>query len=172
MPRKSPLDIIVEAKEGFGFNFVQRGLIKALNIIRKRREAFNTSNEMHDEDIDIGIKQKKPFLHLLLEYSSVGDEMTDLEIRQQVNTFMIAGFDTSQISMSITLYCLSHHPEIQEKVYQEIRKIFGEGDRDATYQDLQEMRYLENVIKESMRFYPVSGFIPRICCEDTKLKSR
>ncbi|KAG8321562.1 hypothetical protein J6590_044393 [Homalodisca vitripennis] len=31
MPRKSPLDIVVEAKEGFGFNFVQRGLIKALN---------------------------------------------------------------------------------------------------------------------------------------------
>ncbi|XP_046688945.1 LOW QUALITY PROTEIN: probable cytochrome P450 4d14, partial [Homalodisca vitripennis] len=85
--------------------------------------------------------------------------------------FLFQGYDTSQTAMSLTLYCLSHHPEIQERVYQEIRQIFGESDRDATYQDLQEMRYLENVIKESLRMYPLTGFIARVCCEEITLKS-
>uniref|UniRef100_A0A1B6MFJ7 Cytochrome P450 n=1 Tax=Graphocephala atropunctata TaxID=36148 RepID=A0A1B6MFJ7_9HEMI len=141
-------------------------------MIKKRREkVLATSEGLKNADIDIGIKQKKPFLDLVLEYSMNGAGMTDLEIRQQVDTFMVAGYDTSQTAMSFTLYCLSHHPAIQERVYQEIVHIFGDSDRDATYQDLQEMKYLENVIKESMRVYPVSRFIARVCCEDITLKS-
>lgn len=60
----------------------------------------------------------------------------------------------------------------QEKAYEEITEILGDSDRDATHQDLLEMKYLEKVIKESLRIYPTVQFVGRKSNKDLVLKSK
>lgn len=72
--------------------------------------------------------------------------------------------------MCWALYLLAHHPEVQEKAIQELDQIFKDDpDRHVTLKDAGEMKYLERVIKETLRYLPVVPFISRKLEEDIKL---
>jgi len=63
---------------------------------------------------------------------------------------------------SFTLYNIAKHPEIQIKVFEEMRQVFGDDKkRPHTLKDLSELCYLELVIKESLRLLPPAPFIGR-----------
>lgn len=66
------------------------------------------------------------------------------------------GHDTTSHAIAWTTWCLATNPAVQEKLYEELNAHFGDYDRDITVQDLKELKYLDNCIKESMRvFSPV-----------------
>ena len=65
---------------------------------------------------------------------------------------------------------LSHHPEIQEQAYEEVKTIFeNKQGKDLTLGDLSEMALLERIIKETLRLYPSAPTIGRHIDEDTKI---
>lgn len=76
------------------------------------------------------------FLDLLLQHHLNGNELTEEGIREEVDTFMFEGHDTTSMALSWIIFLLGHHPEIQEKVWSEIDALFedleseaGEGER-------------------------------------------
>lgn len=72
--------------------------------------------------------------------------------------------------MCWTLFLLGGHPDIQEKVLEEIDSVMdGDRKRAPTMKELGEMKYLECVIKESLRLYPSVPLIARTLGEDVNL---
>lgn len=70
------------------------------------------------------------------------------------------GHYTTAITISHTLYCLAKHTEVQKQVIDEQRSIFNDDFlRMPTMEDLTKMKYLEAVIKETLRVVPT---VPKI----------
>lgn len=65
---------------------------------------------------------------------------------------------------------IGSHPEVQEKLHEEMTSIFGDDKtRVPTYQELNDMKYLERVIKETLRIRPSVPNISRKLSEDIEL---
>lgn len=141
-----------------------------LKVIMERKQLRDNKNEKKISSSDVGIKTKKAFLDLLLDVSNENEHFTDQDIIDEVNTFMFAGHDTTSVGMCWALFMIGSHPEIQEKIYDEMYSIFGDDKtKIPTYQELNEMKYLERVIKETLRIRPSVPNISRKLSEDIQL---
>lgn len=144
------------------------------DVIRERREIrkkISTESPPTLERLDsfnAGKKKRQAFLDLLLDTSG-GHSFTDEELREEVDTFMFAGHDTTTTAISWVLFLLGTHPNIQEDVFAELDTIFEGNDRAATIHDLNEMKLLERVIKETLRIYPSVPLIGRTSSEDVQV---
>lgn len=82
--------------------------------------------------------------------------MTDASIREEVDTFMFEGHDTTAANMAFTIYLMACNPDIQRRVQDEIDTVMG-TDPDTLFSsdDLANLKYLESCIKESLRLYVI-----------------
>ncbi|CAG5059001.1 unnamed protein product [Parnassius apollo] len=142
------------------------------NVIMKRKRKIiqNDSSliQNFDENADEDTKKRLAFLDLLIEAENKG-EINMEGIREEVNTFMFEGHDTTAMALIYGLMLLADHEEVQEKIYEECKTIFGDSDRKPSWSDLAEMKYLEATIKETLRLYPSVPFIGRKVTEDFML---
>ncbi|XP_045470623.1 probable cytochrome P450 4d14 [Harmonia axyridis] len=139
-------------------------------VIEKRRKLLQNVHEKNDDDLEnVYGKKKTPFLDILLKARDEdGNPLSNKDIRDQVDGIMFAGHDTTASAISFILYNLSVHPDVQEKVFNEQSEIYSKKtDAQITYADLVEMKYLEMVIKESLRIHTPIPFFARKLEEDT-----
>ena len=92
----------------------------------------------------------------------------DMVISQGI-IFLAAGFETTASTMSILLYNLAKHPQIQEKCYEEIANILTDEDKEINYDTIAEMTYLEACIQETLRLYPIVLRNQRYCSKDSSI---
>ena len=76
--------------------------------------------------------------------------------------------DTTASTLSWTFYELARHPNIYRKLRQEILSHVG-PDQAPTYTDLKSLKYLQHVMNETLRLYPVVPYNLRFALEDTNL---
>ena len=94
-----------------------------------------------------------------------GETMDDEVLRAQVFTFMLAGHETTSVSMMWTLYELARHPDIAEQVREEIQLVMKDSS-EMTWAKLADLKFLGNVIKESLRLHPPASTAVRVAKEN------
>jgi cytochrome P450 len=93
-------------------------------------------------------------LSLLLDAQDAddGSRMTNQQVRDEIMTLLLAGHETTAVSLSWTWYLLAQHPDVEARLAAELRNVLG--GRLPTVADLPRLRYAEMVVTESMRLYP------------------
>ncbi|CAG0886054.1 unnamed protein product [Cyprideis torosa] len=95
--------------------------------------------------------------------------MTEEMVLAQCAQFLLAGFETTSTLLTTAVYSLTTNPDVQEKLFQELQQK-TEGDESRINHDiLSECKYLDHVIKETLRMYPPVYRIERVAVKDTKL---
>ncbi|XP_072940755.1 cytochrome P450 4C1-like [Epargyreus clarus] len=143
-------------------------------VIENKREELKNEKKCKteaDHHYDLGNYQKKTFLDLLISLSGGENGYNNVQLREEILTLTVAGTDTSAVAICYTLMLLGKYPKIQMKLFEELDEVFGESDRPLEKDDLQKLKYLDRVVKESLRLFPPVPFIIRKVLEDIKLPS-
>lgn len=129
----------------------------AENILAERTKANGTSKP-HREDM----------LQLMLDAKNeTGEEKIDYEdILAQTLVFLIAGYETTSATLGFVCYHLAVDTHVQDKVRNEIDRLWPTDEDSPSYDVLRGMEYLDMVINETLRMYP-PGFITQRDCNET-----
>ncbi|XP_077285508.1 uncharacterized protein LOC143910785 [Arctopsyche grandis] len=88
---------------------------------------------------------------------------TDTELTAQAFLFFIAGFETSATSITFFFYEMVRNPDIQKRLQEEIDDILLKSEGKLTYTDVQNMKYLDMTISETLRMWPPAAATDRVC---------
>jgi cytochrome P450 len=110
-----------------------------LGLIEQRRHAS-------------GEEQRQDLLSLLLEDHDGETAMSEQQLRDEVTAVLVAGYESTAVTLTWVFYLLSQHPEVEQRLRQEIGTVLG--NRSPTLADLPSLEYLHQVIAEAMRQYP------------------
>jgi cytochrome P450 len=101
---------------------------------------------------------------LLQAQGKSGGAMSDEQLRDEVMTLLLAGHETTAVSLSWTWYLLALYPEVEKKLWSELRAVLN--GRSPCVQNLPRLLYTERVVKEAMRLYPPAWAIVRNSLKD------
>uniref|UniRef100_A0A3B4BC54 unspecific monooxygenase n=1 Tax=Periophthalmus magnuspinnatus TaxID=409849 RepID=A0A3B4BC54_9GOBI len=94
--------------------------------------------------------------------------LSDHEILSQAMIFLFAGYETTSSSMCFLAYNLALHPDVMEKLQAEIDSTFP-NKAPLQYQELMQMEYLDSVVNESLRLYPIAPRLERVAKASVEL---
>ncbi|NWS25017.1 CP3A9 protein, partial [Polioptila caerulea] len=94
--------------------------------------------------------------------------LTDIEVLAQAFIFIFAGYEPTSNSLGYLAYELALHPDVQEKVIQEIDTVLP-NKAPLTYEAVMKLEYLDMAVSETLRMYPLGGRIERTCKRDVEI---
>lgn len=96
-----------------------------------------------------------------------GSRMTERQLRDEMMTLFFTGHETTALALSWTWYLLAQHPEIAQRVAEEVDRVVG--DRTPAFEDIPEMHLVDGVVKESLRLYPPAYGVVREALSDCEI---
>jgi cytochrome P450 len=96
-----------------------------------------------------------------------GEGLTDVELRDQILTFIVAGYETTAVALAWTMSLLGRHPDAEARLRTEVADVLG--GRTPTAEDLPRLTYTRRVIEESLRIYPPVYALARDAVEEDEI---
>ncbi|KAL4063269.1 cytochrome P450 [Scleroderma yunnanense] len=148
----------IEKEMDVCYKFIDPILSEAL----EKKKSLNEGKRLAEQpNTDRDVLEGETLLDHLVNYTE-----DPVVIRDEILNIMIAGRDTTATTLTFTIYRLSQHPEVLQRLRAEILDKVGKS-RRPTYEDLREMKYLRAVINEILRLYPPVPFNVRTSSEAT-----
>ncbi|CAE6484408.1 unnamed protein product [Rhizoctonia solani] len=141
----------------------------AADIIKLRSEGLEPRNP------ESGLVAGEDLMTTLLRHNqevSPEEQLTREEILAAVNGLVFGGHDTTSSALARTLYLLSEHQDIQEKLRTEVHEAHEQYGRDLDFEQLNSLTYLDAICREVLRLHPPESFIERVATKDWTLPLR
>lgn len=147
------------------------------DMIQRRRDVLlrlETVDQPTDV-VDVDGRQPDKPLHNLVDIllharSSDGRPLSNADIREEVDTFIFEGHDTTTSAITFCLYHIAKYADVQRRCFDECRAIAGDDPHaPLTIGQLRALPYLDAVIRETLRLYPSVPAIGRKIGHETTI---
>ncbi|XP_055539815.1 cytochrome P450 9e2-like [Wyeomyia smithii] len=146
---------------------VRPDFIHLLTLARKNKLKAELAD---DKSSSFGFSTVKEYSQALPE--DIKSRWTDMDIAAAAATFFVGGIDTTTSTLCFALYEMALNPQIQEKLRSEIDNARENiGNQNLSYDVLQQMKYLDMVMSETLRRWPPIGVTNRKCTKPYQMKN-
>lgn len=161
--------------------FFQEAIVETINTREEnkivRHDMINLLMEARKGNLKHEVKEEEKMVDgfATVEESEVGRSLNkrvweDIDLAAQCFVFFLAGFDTVSTTIGFMAYELMRNPEIQEKLYDELSTCEEELDgKVISYEKIQNLTYLDQVVSEVLRMWPAAPGTDRICTKDYEM---
>jgi cytochrome P450 len=138
--------------------------------------SMRATKRLADRAIDArrgaGANVPPDLLDLLLAGSDPesGRRMTTSELRDNLLTFIVAGHETTALTLSWSLYLCAFDQSVQAEARAEAQAVLG--DRAATAEDVPRLPQIRRIVDEALRLYPPAAFLSRTAMAADELCGR
>lgn len=122
-------------------------------VINQRQKQVDVQ---HDDLLDM--------LRLAVD-EDTGEHMSDQQLRDECVTLFAAGHETTAVSMAWTIHLLTQHPNVQQRLREEVNSVLGDALQPAP-DAFRSLSYTMQVIQESLRLYPPAWIMSRLAFAD------
>jgi cytochrome P450 len=129
-------------------------------LIREKREAMAGGQADRGDLLSMLLSSRDELLDAGGKPTGVFESMSDAQVRDEVLTIFLAGYETVANGLTWTWYLLSQNPEAEARLHAELDAVLG--DRLPTLADYPALRYTEQVFAESMRLFPPAWAMGRM----------
>lgn len=84
--------------------------------------------------------------------ADTGERMTDTQVRDEVMTIFLAGYETVASTLAWALHLIAQHPMVAQRLQEEVATVLDQ--RAPTFQDLPKLTYTRMIADETLRLYP------------------
>lgn len=162
------LDIMIKEQRGNPFSILTSDPARDIQLVLKFRELRKIIlvliHKRHKEK-----PERYDFLAMFMDSrdKETGAAMSNQELLDELMTMIIAGHETSAITLNWVWYFISQFPEVEAKIHAEVDNA---SYKDIPgFDDLDQLSYVKQVVDEALRYYPPVWLFTRKAINDDML---
>jgi len=159
-------DILIQQENGNPFDFLTKDFTRDIKVVLKFREAAKLLLNI----INFRQKQQPDRVDFLAMFMQSRDKetdaaMTNKELLDELMTLIIAGHETSAITLNWCWYFISQNPAVEQKLHQEVDNNVNPGNTPE-FDQLDNLPYIKQIVDETLRYYPPVWMFSRKAIHD------